>query len=113
MGRKRDMKQRETLARVDDEARRRKIEIAREIIYRNNYAVDSQPVETILKDESLVPTHNAFSQKLARFGFNIFPVLVVDLMHEFELGVWKALFIHLLRILNAADKALVNELDRR
>jgi hypothetical protein len=34
-------------------------------------------------------------------------------MHEFELGVWKALFIHLLRILNAADKALVDELDRR
>jgi hypothetical protein len=40
-------------------------------------------------------------------------MLVVDLMHEFELGVWKALFIHLLRILNAVDKALVNELDRR
>jgi hypothetical protein len=34
-------------------------------------------------------------------------------MHEFELGVWKALFIHLLRMLNAADKALVHELDRR
>jgi len=34
-------------------------------------------------------------------------------MHEFELGVWKALFIHLLRILNAEDKALVDELDRR
>jgi hypothetical protein len=26
-------------------------------------------------------------------------MLVVDLLHEFELGVWKALFIHLLRIL--------------
>lgn len=34
-------------------------------------------------------------------------------MHEFELGVWKALLIHLLRMLNAADKALVHELDRR
>ena len=40
-------------------------------------------------------------------------MLVVDLMHEFELGVWKALFIHLLRILNAVDKTLINELDRR
>lgn len=40
-------------------------------------------------------------------------MLVVDLLHEFELGVWKALFIHLLRILNAVDKALVHELDRR
>jgi len=34
-------------------------------------------------------------------------------MHEFGLGVWKALFIHLLQILNAADKALVDELDCR
>jgi hypothetical protein len=40
-------------------------------------------------------------------------MLLVDLMHEFELGVWKALFIHLIRILAAADKSLVHELDRR
>ena len=29
--------------------------------------------------------------------------MVVDLMHEFELGVWKTLFIHLIRILHAAS----------
>lgn len=46
-------------------------------------------------------------------GFNIFLALVVDLMHEFELGVWRALFIHLLRMLEAKDKALINEMDRR
>lgn len=40
-------------------------------------------------------------------------MLIVDILHEFELGVWKALFIHLLRILNSLDKTLVNELDRR
>ena len=42
-------------------------------------------------------------------------MLVVDLMHEFELGIWKALFTHLIRILSAASvgDALVNELDRR
>jgi hypothetical protein len=40
-------------------------------------------------------------------------MLVVDLLHEFELGVWKALFIHLLRILNTVDKSLIDELDRR
>ena len=43
----------------------------------------------------------------------MYMMLVVDLMHEFELGVWKALFIHLLRMLNAVDAALVHELDRR
>jgi hypothetical protein len=40
-------------------------------------------------------------------------MLVVDLLHEFELGVWKYLFIHLLRILQAWDKKLLLELDRR
>jgi hypothetical protein len=40
-------------------------------------------------------------------------MLVVDLMHEFELGVWKNLFIHLLRILTVVDKNLIHELDRR
>lgn len=42
-------------------------------------------------------------------------MLVVDFMHEFELGVWKALFTHLIRLLHAQPNgvALVVELDRR
>jgi hypothetical protein len=40
-------------------------------------------------------------------------MLVVDLMHEVELNVWKAVLIHLLRILNCQDQALKHELDRR
>ncbi len=51
-----DMKQRKTLARVDDETRRRKVDIAREIIYQKNDAVDSNAVEAFLKPQSLVPT---------------------------------------------------------
>ena len=41
-------------------------------------------------------------------------MLVVDLLHEFELGVWKALFTHLIRILHAAvpHGSLVFKLDR-
>jgi hypothetical protein len=54
-----------------------------------------------------------FSQKLSPLGFNLSPMLVTDLMQEFELGVWKNLFIHLLRMLNATDKALLHELDRQ
>lgn len=52
-----------------------------------------------------------FSDKLAPFGFNLFSMLVVDLMHEVELGVWKDIFIHLLRILDGLNKA--QELDQR
>jgi hypothetical protein len=40
-------------------------------------------------------------------------MMVVDLMHEIELNVWKAIFIHLLRILDCNDEALKHELDRR
>jgi hypothetical protein len=42
-------------------------------------------------------------------------MLVVDFMHEFELGVWKALFTHLIRILYAAapHARQVAELDER
>ena len=47
--------------------------------------------------------------------FQLFCMLVVDLMHEFELSIWKALFTHLIRILSAAKagNTLVSELNRR
>lgn len=54
-----------------------------------------------------------FSTRLAPLGFDIHSALVVDLMHEIELGVWKNVFIHLLRMLEATDKALTHELDRQ
>jgi hypothetical protein len=41
-------------------------------------------------------------EKLGPLGFDPYPMFVVDLMHEFELGVWKTTFIHILRVLNAA-----------
>ena len=42
-------------------------------------------------------------------------MLIVDLLHEFELGVWKALFTHLIQILQAAAPhgSLVAKLDRQ
>ena len=42
-------------------------------------------------------------------------MLVVDFMHEVELGIWKALFVHLIRILDAAAPGgrLVAILDER
>jgi hypothetical protein len=42
-------------------------------------------------------------------------MLVVDFMHEFELGVWKNLSTHLIRLLYAQKNGeeLVAELDRR
>jgi hypothetical protein len=40
-------------------------------------------------------------------------MLVVDFMHEWELGVWKALLIHLIRLLTAQNIAKVHQLDFR
>jgi hypothetical protein len=50
------MKQRKTRARVDDEMTRSKVKLARDIIYKRNYVVNSKAVEAILKAQSLVPT---------------------------------------------------------
>jgi hypothetical protein len=57
---------------------------------------------------------NAFMEKLGP-KFDLSRMLVVDFMHEFELGVWKALFVHLIRILYAAAPGgrLVSILDKR
>lgn len=42
-------------------------------------------------------------------------MLVVDLMHEFELGIWKATFTHFMRVLYAVIPSglAVAELNKR
>lgn len=64
-------------------------------------------------DVDVLLRQNAFSDKLTPLGLNMFDMLVVDLMHEVELGVWKAVFIHLLRLLDCHDENLKHELDQR
>jgi hypothetical protein len=63
---------------------------------------------------TITVSQNAFIEKLGP-DFDISRMLVVDFMHEFELGVWKALFMHLIRILYAAAPGgrLVAVLDER
>ena len=126
------MKQRQLLVRTDNDSRRNKVLRARELIYERNYAVNTPQIERLLRDQSLVPTavsedslnstsiwctntivKNAFSDKLSALGFNLFMMLVVDLLHEFELGVWKAIFTHLLRMLDSLKNGKLHELDRR
>jgi hypothetical protein len=58
---------------------------------------------------------NQFVEKLEPLGLDPFQMLVVDLMYECELGNWKALFTHLLRLLYALPGGiqLVMTLDER
>lgn len=99
------------------------------MIYEKNRAVTYKGVEGLLFEESLVattvsimcihdshalkPLQNAFSKLLGPLGFNIFDTLTVDFLHEYELGVWKSVLIHILRILDAADPKMKDEFDRR
>ena len=51
---------------------------------------------------------------MSSLGLNFYSIFLPDFMHEFEIGAWKALFIHLLRILGShGGGALIAELDRR
>ncbi|KAL5476569.1 hypothetical protein ACEPAI_3249 [Sanghuangporus weigelae] len=74
--------------------------------------VDSTRIKDPLKEGSLVPVQNAFSV-LAPYGFNYHAIFAPDLMHEFELGVWKAIFEQLIRILRAQGGDAVPVLDNR
>jgi hypothetical protein len=40
-------------------------------------------------------------------------MFVPDLLHEFELGVWKAVFTHLLRIVYACGENKIQTLNSR
>jgi len=56
MGTEGDMLDRLTLQRVDDQARRNKINRARKLIFERGAPVDGKRVKSILNSESLVPT---------------------------------------------------------
>lgn len=131
IGQSGDSEERKSLARMDNKQYQTKIQKARKLIYKENHSVTSAEVERLLKEQSLVPTRvslsffmlmyfnsssknkNAFTEWLAPLGFNMYPIFVVDLLHEIELGTWRSLFIHLLRILECVGGGLVNELDCR
>ena len=60
---------------------------------------------------------NAFAEMVGPLGCDIYQALVVDILHEFELGMFKSVFGHLLRLLHAINPIdgtnLVAALDAR
>jgi hypothetical protein len=108
------------------------VTIAQGFIYELGHTVDGSKVQATLGEGSWVPTvvsvfnsmvldyyltfyQNTFADKLGPLGFDTFHMLVVDFMHECELGTWKALFTHLVRLLYAllGGDRLVAILDNR
>ncbi|KAJ7191279.1 hypothetical protein GGX14DRAFT_579131 [Mycena pura] len=103
-GMKRDMQRRQNIRKVDHWWLAQ-IEKARTGIFNRGLGVNSAFVEALLKDNSWVPTRNAFAKWQIMF--------VPDVLHEVELGVVKALFIHIVRLLYAHGDSAVSELDAR
>lgn len=134
MGTKPDMKTREKDLRVDDENRRFDIETARRLIFESGVRINSERIDTVLGGSGVPtrvcslsvfnaacypltlgspPTQNAFSKLALVNEFNIFAILLVDLLHEFEAGVWRAIFAHLVRLLIAIKGTALDELNER
>ncbi|KAG2740132.1 hypothetical protein P692DRAFT_201842539 [Suillus brevipes Sb2] len=75
--------------------------MARSFIFSGGNTINGSKVQVTLGEGSWVPTVNAFAEKLGPLGFDVFRMLVIDFMHECELGTWKALFTHLVCLLYA------------
>ncbi|KAK0430950.1 hypothetical protein EV421DRAFT_1912371 [Armillaria borealis] len=75
----------------DNHPTRWRIEEACKKIFLKGQAINSAHVEAFLKEESLIPTWSTFSEFFQELDidFNFYVLFVIDLMHEFELGVFK------------------------
>ena len=69
--------------------------------------------ETRVGNHNIDQPQNTFSLKPGSPGFNVFGILLVDLVLEVELGIWMALFAHLLRIMNSVSAKLLDDLAAR
>lgn len=112
LGLRTDMKTRVQSARDDSPWLQRKINTVRDWIFSKGRLVAGSAVDKVLKVESLVPTRNAFSV-LRAHGFNFYSMFVPDLLHEFELGVWKAVFTHCIRILHVVGNNSISIFNER
>ncbi|TBU39749.1 hypothetical protein BD309DRAFT_1083226 [Dichomitus squalens] len=98
--------------RQDTDALRAKILRARKNLFKG-YSITGKMVTSWLNAESLTPIQSAFSIRFSAHNVNFYDILAPDLMHEFELGVWKGIFIHLMRILADQGDNAIEEFNGR
>ncbi|KAJ7049329.1 hypothetical protein C8F01DRAFT_1265524 [Mycena amicta] len=112
-GTKHDLLRRQDL-REDTAQRRWRVDNAREAIFTKGNAVDGDVVDCKLGEKSWAAIRHAFTKLMeAGADFNLFQIMVVDLLHEIELGIIKYILIHLIRLLYAMDKGKVAEFNLR
>ncbi|KAG8933829.1 hypothetical protein FRC01_006874 [Tulasnella sp. 417] len=111
-----DQEHRKSRARTDDEARQRRVDLARGFVYgEQRVPVNSVAVENLLKERSEVPTRNAFSNRLGHLGFDYHSMFVTDWLHEWDIGEESYFEQHVVCILysckNGSD--LIDEFNKR
>ncbi|KZT71629.1 hypothetical protein DAEQUDRAFT_665724 [Daedalea quercina L-15889] len=99
--------------RVDGQRLHSIIARIRSWVFKKGYNLASKLISRLLDPISILPRRSAFSTRFADTGFNFYSMFVPDVLHEFELGVWKAIFIHLLRILYAEGKDRIQIMNQR
>jgi hypothetical protein len=67
MGTKLNMKRRERTQRIDDECRCHHVEQARALMFKQGASINSQHIQNILNEESLVPTWVSHSSQVIGF----------------------------------------------
>ncbi|KAH9953547.1 hypothetical protein BC827DRAFT_1145963 [Russula dissimulans] len=105
--------QRRSYLHIDNNHLQNAISRAREWIFVKGLGITAKWIQDTLGLQSHMPNQSAFSTRLASHGFNVYSIFVVDLLHEFELGVWKAVFTHLLRVLYAEGQDRIQTLNTR
>ncbi|KAI0315118.1 hypothetical protein OF83DRAFT_1293481 [Amylostereum chailletii] len=112
VGTKNDIKFREKHPRVDNDWHAKAIDEARKLIFEQGVPVNSVKINRKLQ-YSTVPIRNAFSRVFRPLGANFYEMFVPDILHEFDLGVWKSIFVHLMRLLYAIGEDGIQDLNKR
>ncbi|KAG8703791.1 hypothetical protein FRC08_002631 [Ceratobasidium sp. 394] len=112
MGSAEDCSTRANQPRIQDSTHWESIQEARQLIYHEGLAIKSSRVEDLLKKTSSVPTTSAFVACLGP-NFENLRMLVPDILHQFEIGVWKDFLVHVVRLLHSRGPAAVAEFNTR
>lgn len=117
--------------RQDNSMVQARIEGMRKLVFQGKASIGSKRVEKELDFASLIPARvrkyyykvklliiycqfqSPFSIKLAKFGFDFYSIFVPDVMHEYDLGLWKAVFQHLVLILYDVGNNAIQDMNRR
>ncbi|KAI0086599.1 hypothetical protein BDY19DRAFT_986593 [Irpex rosettiformis] len=79
------------------------IAMAHKWVFEKEFSIGSAMINHLLASIPLVLTRSTFSECFSSYNFNFYSMFVPDVLHEFELGVFKAIFAHNLWILYLFD----------